>query len=355
MPVNFRRLKAKTFRSGHQNLTTLKKNAKNNPKASTVKVEKEEAPNVRKPRKKRERRLRGNAFLPAYLQNIDEELNSTGFAAVTIDAQIAGAKKIWDGTSICCLVCIQGETKFEMDAKPQTLKAGQAMIIDSVFFLANKSVSKDFKAYAIVCTKFFLFSPTFALPLDLHFHILQNPVIGLNKGIAEQFARSFESLLVKMEKIEGAPFLNQDIFDNYIVNQSAKIFCYELYNLYSKKVPLRKKGAKVANREMIVLRFLHLLHQNVHKERYLAFYSERLEITPQYLTTILKLVTGYSANQWMHIMVIERAKYQLLTQYKNIQEVAKDLNYPDQSTFGKMFKTQTGMSPIQFKKEVSNR
>lgn len=307
---------------------------------------------VKKPRKKRERKLRGNAFLPIYLQNIDEELNRNGFAAVTIDAQIAQAKKIWDGTGICCLICTQGETKFDMDAQPQTLKAGQAIILDSVFFLSNKTVSRDFKAYAIISTKFFLFSTTFALPLDLHFHILQNPVISLNKSTADQFIKSFENLLAKMEKAESAPFLSQNLFDNYIINNSAKIFCYELYNLYSKKVPLRKKGTKLANREMLVLRFLHLLHQNVHKERYLTYYAERLEITPQYLTTILKLVTGYSANQWMHIMVIERAKYQLLSPHRNIQEVAKDLHFPDQSTFGKMFKIQTGMSPIQFKKET---
>ncbi len=302
--------------------------------------------------RKRARKMRGNAFLPAYLQNIDEILNSTGFAAVTIDSQISQAKKVWDGTNICCLVCTQGETKFFMDAKSYTLKAGQAMIIDSVFFLGNKTVSRDFKAYAIISTKFFLFSPTFTLPLDLHFHIFQNPVISLNKASTEQLAKSFEGLLEKMATNDGTPFLSQDIFDTYILNNAAKIFCYELYNHYSKKVPLRKKGGKVANRELIVLRFLYLLHQNVHKERYLTYYSDRLEITPQYLTTILKLITGYSANQWMHIMVVERAKYQLLIPHKNIQEVAKDLNYPDQSTFGKMFKTQTGMSPIQFKKEV---
>ncbi len=310
---------------------------------------------VKKTKKKRERKLRGNAFLPAYLQNIDEELNKNGFAAVTIDAQIAQAKKIWNGTSICCLICTQGETKFDMDAQTHTLKAGQAIIIGSVFFLSNKTVSRDFKAYAIVSTKFFLFSTTFTLPLDLHFHILQNPIISLNKATADQFMRSFENLAAKIEKAESAPFLSQNLFDNYIVTHSAKIFCYELYNLYSKKVPLRKKGPKLANRELIVLRFLHLLHQNVHNERYLTYYAERLEITPQYLTTVLKLVTGYSANQWMHVMMIERAKYQLLVPHKNIQEVAKELHYPDQSTFGKMFKIQTGMSPIQFKKEINFR
>ena len=103
-----------------------------------------------------------------------------------------------------------------------------------------------------------------------------------------------------------------------------------------------------------MLRFLQLLRSNVEKERRISFYSNALDITPQYLATILKKVTGLSTNQWMHILVIERAKHLLLTENKSIQEVARILNYPDQSTFGKMFKVETGLSPIQFKKEISN-
>ena len=89
-------------------------------------------------------------------------------------------------------------------------------------------------------------------------------------------------------------------------------------------------------------------------QRRINFYAKALSITPQYLATILKQVTGMSTNQWMHVMIIEKAKHLLLSENKNIQEVAKMLNYPDQSTFGKMFKSETGMSPIQFKKEITS-
>lgn len=289
-------------------------------------------------------------------KNWDDILNKNGFFASAIDKKMISSRRIWGGNTSCCLVCIQGKASFNMDAIRYELKAGESLIIDSDFFLLSQEVSNDFKAYAVVATKFFLFSPSFPTSFDLHFYILRHPTMKLPAESMAHLVQLFEMLQAKEAEASEEPGFHfmPDSFSHQITSQLAKIFCLEIYNHYRKALPFGKQGIKSSTKENIVLRFLQLLRSNVEKERRISFYSNALDITPQYLATILKKVTGLSTNQWMHILVIERAKHLLLTENKSIQEVARILNYPDQSTFGKMFKVETGLSPIQFKKEISN-
>ena len=289
------------------------------------------------------------------VENWDDLLNRNGFFACVVDQELVSSRRIWGGNTSCCIICIQGKASFNMDAIQYDLKAGESLIIDTDFFLLSKEVSKDFKAYAVVATKFFLFSPAFPTSFDLHFYLLRHPILRLPEESMMQLTQLFEMLKSKEGNEELEFHFLPITFNKQITMELARVFCLELYNLYHSKLPFGKFGVKTSNKESIVLKFLNLLQNNVEKERRISFYSKALGITPQYLATILKKVTGLSTNQWMHILVIERAKHLLLTENKSIQDVARILNYPDQSTFGKMFKVETGLSPIQFKKEISNQ
>lgn len=284
---------------------------------------------------------------------IDDILCKNGFFPIVLDENILNTRKIWSGNIVCCITCVQGTAHFNMDARQYVLHAGDSLVIDSEFFLLNNSVSQDFKAYAILATKFFLFSPTFPLSFDLHFFILKNPILKVAEKTLGNLNMLFEMLWEKWGKEEPEFHFGPSSFNKHVMAELAKSYCYEIFEAYRQQLPFGKNGMKSSNREALVIRFLHLLNRNVVNERHITFYSESLGITPQYLATILKNITGMSTNQWMHVMIIEKAKHLLLAENKNIQEVAKMLNYPDQSTFGKMFKAETGMSPIQFKKETT--
>ncbi len=286
--------------------------------------------------------------------HIDDILCKNGFFPLILDTNVLNTKKIWGGNMACCIVCLQGEAHFRMDAMEHTLKSGETLVINSEFFLLNTAVSKDFKAYAIMATKFFLFSPTFPLSFDLHFFIMKRPTLKIPSNTLDNLRNVFEMLFEKWENANPEYNFGPRTFHNHIMADLAKAFCYEIIESYREMLPFGKFRSKSSNRETLVLRFLHLLNWNVIEERRINFYAKALSITPQYLATILKQVTGMSTNQWMHVMIIEKAKHLLLSENKNIQEVAKMLNYPDQSTFGKMFKSETGMSPIQFKKEITS-
>ena len=77
---------------------------------------------------------------------------------------------------------------------------------------------------------------------------------------------------------------------------------------------------------------------------------EKLFITPQYLSLILKELTGKSANKWIDDALIVEAKILLKAPQATVQQVADILHFSDQSTFGKFFKKHMGISPMEYRK-----
>ena len=95
--------------------------------------------------------------------------------------------------------------------------------------------------------------------------------------------------------------------------------------------------------------FIRCLYENYKNERSVTFYASQLRITPKYLTTVIKQVSGRTAAEWIDEYVILEAKNLLRYSSMSVQEVAYALNFANQSFFGKYFKQHTSMSPSQYK------
>ncbi len=97
--------------------------------------------------------------------------------------------------------------------------------------------------------------------------------------------------------------------------------------------------------------FTRLLNEHYKRERSVGFYARQLCITPKYLTTLIKRISGKSVSEWIDNYVILEAKTLLKYSNMSVQEIAYHLNFPNQSFFGSYFKRNTGMSPSQYKAE----
>lgn len=104
-------------------------------------------------------------------------------------------------------------------------------------------------------------------------------------------------------------------------------------------------------RSLYLQEFMALAQKYHRSERSVAFYAEKLFISPKYLSLVIKETTDRSASQWIDDMVILEAKNLLRFSGKNIQQVAYELNFTNQSAFGKYFKHLTGLSPSQYQKQ----
>ncbi len=79
------------------------------------------------------------------------------------------------------------------------------------------------------------------------------------------------------------------------------------------------------------------------------YLAEQLNYTPNYLSDMLRSLTGLSAQQHIHQKMIERSKELLSTTPLTISQVAYQLGFEHPQSFSRLFKIKTRISPVQFR------
>ncbi|MBB6239017.1 AraC-like DNA-binding protein [Pedobacter sp. AK013] len=80
------------------------------------------------------------------------------------------------------------------------------------------------------------------------------------------------------------------------------------------------------------------------------YLSDRLNVSPSYLSDLLRSLTGQNAQQHIHQKLIEKAKEKLSGTNLSVSEVAYELGFEHPQSFNKLFKAKTKVSPLAFRK-----
>jgi AraC family transcriptional activator of pobA len=79
------------------------------------------------------------------------------------------------------------------------------------------------------------------------------------------------------------------------------------------------------------------------------YFANKLNISPNYLSRLLKTLTGQSTQQLIQDKLIEKAKQKLSTTTLSISEIAYELGFEHPQSFTKLFKNKTHLSPMEFR------
>jgi AraC-like DNA-binding protein len=159
----------------------------------------------------------------------------------------------------------------------------------------------------------------------------------------------YQSLYASLDFIRNNMRKQTHLFYKEKVDLALKMFFLDLGNIYLNKRE-HFSTPTLSRKEELFTDFQTLLREYCKKQHDVKFYANKLCITTQYLSSILKEQSGKSASQWIQDALMIEAKGMLKTPRINVQQVANELNFPDQSTFGKFFKKHTGMPPLSFRK-----
>jgi len=121
--------------------------------------------------------------------------------------------------------------------------------------------------------------------------------------------------------------------------------CASLTSKYSEPIV-----SKLPRKESLVVKFVDQVARHFRAERNVIEYGRKLNITPKYLTETVKQITGKTAGELIDEFVIMEAKALLLDQGLSISQIADELNFSDQSFFGKYFKRLVGVSPSNYRR-----
>ena len=239
----------------------------------------------------------------------------------------------------------EGETSVSFNLHEFRLKK------DSMFIFTPKNIlqvntQQYFKADVIAISPDFMRRINIdiknMMPLFLKF--VENPTLALTP----EESRSMRGMIAQIERETRGPetHFSFDIVSGLIAATIYKVG--DIMYHYLAEHPEEQNNSH--NRaEEYFKQFTHLLGEHFREERSVGFYAHQLCITPKYLTTLIKRISGQSVSEWIDNYVILEAKTLLKYSTMSIQEIAYYLNFPNQSFFGSYFKRNTGMSPSQYK------
>lgn len=238
----------------------------------------------------------------------------------------------------------QGTARIGIDLKEYEVKENSLIVIQSKNYLTVSKASTECKALILAVSsrvvEDILPKLTDILPMLMYHRT--SPVVNLPQKTADEFKSFYKFLTNRLEQ-PSTQFLKRSVIC---------ILQASLYQLMDEHQRHFGSGTTFkSRREELAARFLLSVSENFRENRQVSRYAEELCVTPKHLSTVVKEVTGRTAGNWIENYVIMEAKVLLRTTDMTIQEIADNLNFVNQSFFGKYFKHLTGVSPTQFRKE----
>ena len=142
---------------------------------------------------------------------------------------------------------------------------------------------------------------------------------------------------------------NNNSYNRPIIQGLLTAMLFEFYNIYQQLASTLEIKPQ-SRKEEIFTQFIKALSKNYQNERTVASYADMLFLTPKHLSGVIKEVSGKTPGEWIDQRVILEAKALLKSSDMNIQQIAEQLHFTNQSFFGKYFRHHVGMSPKEYRR-----
>ena len=216
----------------------------------------------------------------------------------------------------------------EVPPEPQQEKSGWMLLIHPDFFW-NYPIAKSIKQY-----EFFGYATNEALFLsereettvtNIIDNIRQEYYTNIDKFSQQIIIAHIEALLNYADRFYHRQFLTRKIGNHQILEKLEQLLTswFESENLMNKGIPS------------------------------VQFISEKLNISPNYLSSLLRTLTGQSTQQHIHNKLVNIAKEKLSTTNLSVNEIAYELGFEHPQSFRKFFKSKTDMSPLEFRQSFN--
>jgi AraC-like DNA-binding protein len=161
-----------------------------------------------------------------------------------------------------------------------------------------------------------------------------------------------QTILELHDKIEAEYRNNPDEYSREIILSHLSTILKYAQRYYKRQFIEREQiTGKMASRFNDILK-KHINNDDLRDQGLpnVADLASQLNVSPRYLSDLLKQETGKTAIELIHIYLISEAKNLLRLGEKGVSEIAYELGFENASYFTRLFKKQTGMKPVEFRK-----
>lgn len=241
--------------------------------------------------------------------------------------------------------CSAGSMRFSIDTKMYTIHEGEFLLTaaDSVmeFFEMNNIEAsllivsnKYMKALTVQCTN------------------IWKRLAAISQDPIHEMAKEEEKLVTEYF----------DKLSKYCRDASIKfrhdVVCHQIIALlhevcgFQSVVNIAMAPMDVDRNRQIYSDFMKLVIHHFKKEHTVAFYAEKMNLTPKYLSMAVKTASGNTPSDCIQKFLIQEAMVLLKNTNMTMKEIVSELNFPTATFFCRYFKRNTGKSPLEYRKSL---
>jgi len=215
---------------------------------------------------------------------------------------------------------------------------------------ANGDIEQDHSGYTL------LFHPDFLATYPLAKRIKNYGFFSYSVNEALHVSDREKEIIISIFKNIHEELKNQidDFSQDVIISQIETLLNYS--NRFYKRQFITRKSVG----SDLLIKFEEILDEYFANEKgrtqgipTVQFLAESLNLSPSYLSDMLRNLTGQSAQQHIHYKLVEKAKEKISTTSSTISEIAYELGFEHPSSFNKLFKSKTNLSPSAFRQSFN--
>ena len=251
------------------------------------------------------------------------------------------------------LFCISGSIRLSVNLNEYEIKEGELIICMAGDLV--KVSRPDASAYGEMHFIMLVMSHGFASDLRIDFKRILNegiipmstPVIRIDDNVREILSDHLR-LIGKVASAKGE--LYKDSVRSLVSSLVSVLGSQWFAEVGSMKARKRVgSNSRSSHKRLIFEQFIQLVSENYLHQRQVAFYSDKLCLSPKYLSKLVKEVSGKPAPEWIDSYVMLEAKHLLKYSHMPIKEIVYRLRFSNQTVFYKFFKAHTGMTPTDYR------
>ncbi len=244
-------------------------------------------------------------------------------------------------TMVTIGVCFKGRMQLDINDCPYQVMPNDILICPPNAYIKNAWLSPDFEC-DILCLSIRVitdFIPENRLWDKINM-LSAYPIIHVDDESLHIFNLCMRMLKEKLQTSSSR-------YKTEILYSIVKTYLLELLeNINLDEAPQKDFSRK----EILYKNFMKLLSSQTIKPRSLTWYSNKLCVSPKYLSAICKEISGKTAFAWVNEFIVNDIKHLLLNTDKSMKEIADYYNFPNSSFFGKYIRHHTGYSPGEYRR-----
>ena len=124
-------------------------------------------------------------------------------------------------------------------------------------------------------------------------------------------------------------------------------FLWYVNHLWMKCEAMQRRT--LSHEQRVFSDFIQLVNRHALSEHHVDFYASKLCLSPRYVSTIIKRVSGRAPKEWIDEALLTHIKIQLIHSDKTVAQIADDTHFPNPAFFCKFFKRLTNQTPLEYR------